>query len=103
MKFYGETMKIKYSFFQALIFFVLLLMCTQYHLLFSLPPEKYFYSEILSRKYLHLHLNFSIQKSLMTENRKWNNDRLILSVPIVTKIKLLQTISIHCQEISYEN
>ena len=61
-------------------------MCTQYHLLFSLPPEKYFYNEILSRKYLHLHLNFSIQKSLMTENRKWNNDRLILSVPIVTKI-----------------
>ena len=55
------------------LFFVLL-MCVQFYFLFSLPPEKYFYNEILSRKYLHF--NFSIQKSLMTENRKWNNDQL---------------------------
>ena len=55
-------------------FVVVLLMCVQFYFLFSLPPEKYFYNEILSRKYLDF--SFSIQKSLMTENRKWNNDRL---------------------------
>ena len=37
------------------------------------------------------------------ESKRRSGEVLTLQVPIVTKINFLLTISIHCQEISYEN